>query len=188
MLNDIEITRRVEEDDMIEDFVPQQEETGVVSYGLSSFGYDLRVGHRFKIFHDVGSVTVDPKHFNEGSFVEKTVENVVTIPPNSFMLGYAMERIKMPPDLMGLCVGKSTYARCGLIVNMTPVEPTWEGYLTLEVSNTTPLPAKIYAGEGLAQIIFFQGTIPHTTYDNKHGKYQNQAQSPTLPKVIQGVE
>jgi len=158
----------------IEPFIRQQVEEDVVSYGLGSYGYDIRIGNKFNVFTDVGSHSVDPKDFNDDAFVEKEVEESVEIPPNSFVLGHAVERIKMPDNVMGVCLGKSTYARCGVIVNMTPVEPGWEGHLTIEISNTTPLPARVYANEGIAQILFFEGRKPQLTYDDKEGKYQHQ--------------
>jgi len=158
----------------ISPFVDDQQEDSVISYGLGSFGYDIRIGNTFEVFTDVSSSPVDPKDFDEESFVEKEVEDHIKIPPNSFVLGHAVERIGMPNDLMGVCLGKSTYARCGIIVNMTPVEPGWKGHLTIEISNTTPLPAKVYANEGIAQILFFEGDEPDMTYDDKSGKYQGQ--------------
>ncbi|MBS3789260.1 dCTP deaminase [Candidatus Bipolaricaulota bacterium] len=158
----------------IEPFVDAQVEDGVISYGLGSFGYDIRIGNTFEVFTDVSSSPVDPKNFDDNSFVGKKVDDYIQIPPNSFVLGHAVERITMPKDLMGICLGKSTYARCGIIVNMTPVEPGWEGHLTIEISNTTPLPAKVYANEGIAQILFFEGDEPELTYADKSGKYQGQ--------------
>jgi len=146
---------------------------GKVSYGLGSFGYDIRIDKEFRIFTDVHSTEIDPKNFNEEAFV-KVERETCLIPPNSFLLGKSLEKFDMPDDLFGLVVGKSTYARCGIIVNMTPIEPGWKGYLTIEVSNTTPLPAKIYAGEGIAQVVFFRGNRPNITYDDRKGKYQNQ--------------
>jgi dCTP deaminase len=155
---------------------------GVVSYGLSSYGYDLRVADEFKIFTNVNSSIVDPKHFDEKSFV--TVRSdVAIVPPNSFALARSVEYFKIPRDVLTICVGKSTYARCGIIVNVTPFEPEWEGTVTLEISNTTPLPAKIYANEGLAQVLFFQGDEPcEVSYADKKGKYLKQ-RGVTLPRI-----
>ena len=153
-----------------------------VSYGLSSFGYDARVSNEFKIFTDVNSETVDPKNFKNNSFVTKKSEECI-IPPNSFVLASTVEYFKIPKDVLVICLGKSTYARCGIIVNVTPLEPGWEGHVTLEFSNTTPLPAKIYANEGAAQFIFLQGNeTPKVTYSQRKGKYMGQ-KGVTLPKV-----
>lgn len=159
---------------MIEPFEAEQVREGVVSYGLSSYGYDIRVADEFKVFTDVHSVVVDPKAFDERSFVDIRGDHC-TIPPNSFALARTQEYFRVPRDVLVVCVGKSTYARCGIIVNVTPLEPEWCGHLTLEISNTTPLPAKIYAREGIAQLLFFQGDEePETTYAMKRGKYQGQ--------------
>lgn len=147
---------------------------GVISYGLSSYGYDIRVSNHFKIFTNVHNTVVDPKNFNEQSFVSIDTDECI-IPPNSFALARTVERFKIPRNVLVLCVGKSTYARCGIIVNVTPLEPEWEGYLTLEISNTTPLPAKIYANEGIAQLLFFESDEAcSVSYADKKGKYQNQ--------------
>lgn len=173
ILNDSQIERRVEMDNLISPFHYQVGD-GKISYGLGHFGYDIRVAKDFHIFTDVSAGAVDPKDFSKDSFVQKEVEDYVVIPPNSFALGYAVEKISMPNDLMGLCVGKSTYARCGIIVNMTPVEPGWKGHLTIEISNTSPKPAKVYAMEGIAQVVFFSGKEPTMTYADKSGKYQGQ--------------
>lgn len=168
--------------DMINPFTEKQVREGVVSYGLSSYGYDLRVADEFKIFTNVNSVFVDPKKFDERSFVP-IQSDVCIVPPNSFALARSIEYFKIPRDILTICVGKSTYARCGIIVNVTPFEPEWEGFVTLEISNTTPLPAKVYANEGLCQILFFQGDEPcETSYKDKKGKYQNQ-QGIVLPKL-----
>jgi len=169
---------------MIDPFSEKQVNNGVISYGLSSYGYDLRVADEFKIFTNVnGAPVVDPKNFTEESFVTKHGDFAI-IPPNSFALARSVEYFKIPRDVLTICVGKSTYARCGLIVNVTPFEPEWEGFVTLEISNTTPLPAKIYANEGLCQIIFFQGDEPcETSYKDRKGKYQAQ-KGIVLPKVI----
>jgi len=168
--------------EMIKPFVPEQKRGNSISYGLSSFGYDARVSDEFKIFTNVNSETVDPKNFKTSSFVSKKTNECV-IPPNSFVLASTIEYFKIPKDVLVICLGKSTYARCGIIVNVTPLEPGWEGNVTLEFSNTTPLPAKIYANEGAAQFIFLKGNeIPHTTYSDRKGKYMNQA-GVTLPKI-----
>ena len=167
---------------MINPFVEKQQSNNNVSFGLSSFGYDARVSDEFKIFTDVESVIVDPKNFNNNSFVSRK-GNECIIPPNSFVLASTVEYFKIPKDILVICLGKSTYARCGIIVNVTPLEPGWEGHVTLEFSNTTPLPAKIYANEGAAQFIFLKGNeIPETTYNQRNGKYMNQ-KGVTLPKV-----
>jgi dCTP deaminase len=166
---------------MIEPFVDGQVRDGKISYGLSSFGYDIRVGDEYKVFTDVYSVVVDPKNFDPRSFVDMKADHCI-IPPHSFALAATMEYFRIPADTLVICVGKSTYARCGIIVNVTPLEPEWRGYLTLEISNTTPLPAKIYSGEGLAQLLFFQGSeVPEVTYAMRQGKYQEQ-KGVTLPK------
>jgi dCTP deaminase len=168
---------------MIRPFSEKQVAQGVVSYGLSSCGYDLRVADEFKIFTNVNNSIVDPKRFDERSFVVVRGPSVI-IPPNSFALGRSVERFKIPRDVLALCVGKSTYARCGIIVNVTPFEPEWEGVATLEISNSTPLPAKIYAGEGLCQVLFLQSDQPcATSYADRRGRYQNQ-EGIVLPKVI----
>jgi dCTP deaminase len=167
---------------MIRPFEPAQVKEGVVSYGLSSYGYDIRVAEEFKIFTNVFTSVVDPKHFDDRSFVELK-GSVCTIPPNSFALARTVEYFCIPRDVLTLCVGKSTYARCGIIVNVTPFEPEWEGYATLEISNTTPLPARIYANEGIAQVIFFQAAeVCRVSYADKKGKYQRQM-GITLPQV-----
>jgi len=167
---------------MIKPFVSEQKSSQNISYGLSSFGYDARVSNEFKIFTDVDSVIVDPKNFNTNSFVSRK-GNECIIPPNSFALASTIEYFKIPKDVLVICLGKSTYARCGIIVNVTPLEPGWEGHVTLEFSNTTPLPAKIYANEGAAQFIFLKGSEePETTYAQRKGKYMRQS-GVTLPKV-----
>ena len=176
------ITRMALEHKMIEPFVDGQVRAGSISYGLSSYGYDLRVSSEFKIFTNINSMVVDPKHFDERSFVAFDGE-VCVIPPNSFALARSVEYFRIPRNIITLCVGKSTYARCGIIVNVTPFEPEWEGFVTLEISNTTPLPAKIYANEGLCQIIFFESDeICETSYSDRKGKYQKQT-GIVLPKV-----
>ena len=167
---------------MIEPFIDHQVREGVISYGVSSYGYDVRVADEFKIFTNVYSTMVDPKSFDSNSMVDFKGE-VCIIPPNSFALARTVEYFRIPRGVMTICVGKSTYARCGIIVNVTPFEPEWEGFVTLEISNTTPLPAKIYANEGLAQVIFLEGDEPcEISYADKKGKYQHQ-QRILLPKV-----
>ena len=167
---------------MIEPFTEKQVREGVVSYGLSSYGYDLRVSDEFKIFTNVNSAVIDPKHFDERSFVTVQADSVI-IPPNSFALAKSIEYFRIPRDVLTICVGKSTYARCGIIVNVTPFEPEWEGFVTLEISNTTPLPARVYANEGLCQILFFQSDEAcETSYGDRKGKYQKQ-QGIVLPKL-----
>jgi dCTP deaminase len=167
---------------MIEPFEDRQVRDGVVSYGLSSYGYDIRVANEFKVFTNINSTVVDPKNFDARSFVDVQAD-VCIIPPNSFALAKTVEYFRIPRDVLTVCVGKSTYARCGLIVNVTPFEPEWEGFVTLEISNTTPLPAKVYANEGIAQVLFFQSDEPcEVSYADKAGKYQKQ-QGLTLPKL-----
>jgi dCTP deaminase len=167
---------------MIEPFESGQVRDGVISYGLSSYGYDIRVAPEFKVFTNVHNVVVDPKRFDDRSFVD-IHEMECIIPPNSFALARTEEYFRIPRDVLVICLGKSTYARCGIIVNVTPLEPTWEGYLTLEISNTTPLPAKIYAGEGIAQLLFFEGDEePEIAYADRKGKYMKQV-GVTLPKM-----
>ena len=167
---------------MIDPFVENQVKKNVLSYGLSSYGYDARVSSSFKVFTNVNSATVDPKDFSESSFVDRDVDYCI-IPPNSFALAKTVEHFKIPRETLVICVGKSTYARCGIIVNVTPLEPGWEGHVTLEFSNTTPLPAKIYANEGVAQFIFIKGNEkPEVTYAKRKGKYMKQ-KGVTLPKV-----
>lgn len=171
-----------EEHQMIQPFEAAQVRKESVSYGLSSYGYDIRVAPEFKVFTNVHNLVVDPKNFDDRSFVDVKDRECI-IPPNSFALARTVERFRIPRDVLVLCVGKSTYARCGIIVNVTPLEPTWEGYLTLEISNTTPLPARIYGGEGIAQLVFFQGDEPpEVAYADRQGKYQGQA-GVTLPKL-----
>ncbi len=166
---------------MIEPFEERQIRKGVISYGLSSFGYDIRVADEFKIFTNINSTIVDPKAFDTRSFVDFKGD-VCIIPPNSFALGRSVEYFRIPRNIMTICLGKSTYARCGIITNVTPFEPEWEGYVTIEISNTTPLPAKIYANEGIAQVLFFEGEPPLISYADKRGKYQAQV-GITLPKI-----
>ena len=167
---------------MINPFNEKQVREGVISFGLSSYGYDLRVADEFKIFTNVNSAIIDPKRFDERSFVSIN-SDCVLIPPNSFALARSVEYFKIPRDVLTICVGKSTYARCGIIVNVTPFEPQWEGFVTLEISNTTPLPAKVYANEGLCQILFFQSDEPcEVSYADRAGKYMGQ-KGVTLPKL-----
>lgn len=167
---------------MITPFVDHQERDGVISYGLSSYGYDMRVADEYRIFTNLKSVVVDPKAIRPESMVEHKGETCI-IPPNSFCLARSVEYFHLPDNVTGLCVGKSTYARCGIVVNITPLEAGWEGHLTLEISNTTPLPAKIYSFEGIAQILFFEGDEPClVTYAQRHGKYQKQ-RGITLPRL-----
>lgn len=167
---------------MIEPFVDGQVREGVISYGLSSYGYDIRVTDEFKIFTNVHSAVVDPKHFDPKSFVDFKGD-VCVIPPNSFVLARTVEYFRIPRTVLTVCLGKSTYARCGLIVNVTPFEPQWEGFVTLEISNTTPLPARVYANEGIAQVLFFESDEEcETSYADRKGKYQAQ-QSIVLPRI-----
>ena len=176
------IRRMALEHGMIRPFNDKQVREGVISYGLSSYGYDARVADEFKIFTNINHTIVDPKDFDPRSFVDFKGDECI-IPPNSFALARTVERFKIPRDVITVCLGKSTYARCGIIVNVTPLEPEWEGIVTLEVSNTTPLPARIYANEGIAQFLFFQGDEPcETSYADKKGKYQSQ-QGLTLPRL-----
>ncbi len=176
------IRKMSQEHDMINPFSEKQVCEGVISYGLSSYGYDLRVADEFKIFTNVNNALVDPKRFDEKSFV--TVQtDICIVPPNSFALARSVEYFKIPRSVLTICVGKSTYARCGIIVNVTPFEPEWEGFVTLEISNTTPLPARIYANEGLCQILFFESDeICETSYADRKGKYQAQ-KGIVLPKL-----
>lgn len=174
LLNDKRIKELVQKENLIDPFIPTQIEEEVISYGLGSYGYDIRIGNRFFEFSYGDSGKVDPKSFDDTTVKKKETEESILVPPNSFALGYSQEALSMPSDVMGICVGKSTYARSGIIVNITPVEPGWRGHLTIEISNTTPLPAEIYSGEGIAQILFFQSEKPETTYADRSGKYQNQ--------------
>lgn len=170
------------EQEMIKPFIENQQRGENISFGLSSYGYDARVSNEFKIFTNVHSSVVDPKNFSQESFVTKK-EDVCIIPPNSFVLASTVEYFKIPRDVLVICLGKSTYARCGIIVNVTPLEPEWEGHVTLEFSNTTPLPAKIYANEGACQFIFLKGDqSPEVSYADRKGKYMKQL-GVTLPKV-----
>jgi len=168
---------------MIEPFVAEQVKEGVISYGLSSYGYDIRVADEFKVFTNVNATIVDPKHFDPQSLVDFQGESCL-IPPNSFALARSVEYLRIPREVMAICLGKSTLARCGIIVNTTPLEPQWEGYITIEISNTSPLPAKIYANEGIAQVIFLSSAEEcETSYAERRGKYQRQDKGPVLPRV-----
>ena len=176
------IKHMAQEHGMIEPFLEDQVRQGVVSYGLSSYGYDIRIADEFKVFTNVYSAIVDPKNFDPRSFVDIQTD-VCVIPANSFALARTVEYFRIPRNVLALCIGKSTYARCGIIINLTPFEPGWEGYVTIEISNTTPLPAKIYANEGIAQVLFFQGDEePMIAYNDRAGKYQGQI-GVTLPKI-----
>ena len=182
VLSDKWIKEMVRTNNMISPFENKQVRGSKISYGLSSFGYDARVSNEFKIFTNVNSEIIDPKNFKQNNFISKNGEECI-IPPNSFVLSSTVEYFKIPNDVMVICLGKSTYARCGIIVNVTPLEPSWEGYVTLEFSNTTPLPAKIYANEGVAQFIFLKGNEkPDITYADRNGKYMKQS-GVTLPKI-----
>jgi dCTP deaminase len=182
VLTDKNIRKLAIEEGMISPFEDKQVREGKISYGLSSYGYDARVSEEFKIFTNVNSEIVDPKNFKSTNFVTKNGTECI-IPPNSFALARTVEKFKIPKDILVICLGKSTYARCGIIVNVTPLEPGWEGYVTLEFSNTTPLPAKIYANEGVAQFIFLKGKeTPEVTYADRKGKYMGQT-GVTLPKI-----
>lgn len=167
---------------MIEPFNENQVREGVISYGVGSYGFDMRIADEFKIFTNINNTIVDPKNFDPKSFVEFRGDTCI-IPPNSFVLGYSVEYFKIPREVLVICLGKSTYARCGLVVNVTPLEPEWEGHVTIEVSNTTPLPARIYANEGIAQLIFLGGSeLCQISYADKAGKYQAQ-KGITLPRM-----
>jgi len=176
------IRQQAVEKGMIKPFEERQVRAGVISYGLSSYGYDLRIADEFKIFTNINNTLVDPKAFDPRSFVDYQGP-VCIVPPNSFALGRSVEYFKIPRNVLTICVGKSTYARCGIITNVTPFEPEWEGFVTLEISNTTPLPAKIYANEGIAQVLFFESDEAcQTSYADRQGKYQGQ-QGIVLPTV-----
>ncbi|HXY38608.1 MAG TPA: dCTP deaminase [Vicinamibacteria bacterium] len=176
------IRRMAQEHGMIEPFCEKQVREGVISYGLSSYGYDVRIADEFKIFTNINHTIVDPKDFDPRSFVDVKGAQCI-VPPNSFALARSVEYFRIPRDVIVVCLGKSSYARCGIIVNVTPLEPEWEGIVTLEVSNTTPLPARIYAGEGIAQMLFFQGDEEcETSYADRRGKYQAQ-RGVTLPRL-----
>ena len=182
VLSDKWIRKMASEHKMISPFEDKQIRGSKISFGLSSFGYDARVSNEFKIFTNVNSEVVDPKNFKASNFITKNVSECI-IPPNSFVLASTVEYFKIPKDVLVVCLGKSTYARCGIIVNVTPLEPGWEGHVTLEFSNTTPLPAKVYANEGVAQFIFLKGNeTPEVTYSDRNGKYMGQT-GVTLPKL-----
>ena len=176
------IRRMAQERAMIEPYVDAQQRDGVISYGLSSYGYDARVADEFRVFTNVDSAVVDPKNFNPDSFVDRKGP-VAIIPPNSFALAHTIEYFRIPRDILVVCLGKSTYARCGIIVNVTPLEPEWEGQVTIEISNTTPLPARVYANEGICQFLFLQGSEPcETSYADRAGKYMRQ-RGTSLPRM-----
>jgi dCTP deaminase len=185
--SDAWICRMAKQERMIDPFAPTQirradGDRSIISYGLSSYGYDLRVSNEFKVFTNVFNTVVDPKAFDERSFVHLETD-ICIVPPNSFALARSVEYFRIPRDVITICVGKSTYARCGIIVNVTPFEPEWEGHVTLEISNTTPLPARIYANEGLAQVLFIGGDeVCETSYADRSGKYMRQ-QGITIPRI-----
>jgi len=180
--SDIWIERMARSYHMIEPFETGLVREGVISFGLSSYGYDIRVADEFKIFTNVNTTVVDPKHFDQNSFVEFQGQ-ICTIPPNSFALARSIEYMRMPRNVTGIVLGKSTYARCGIVTNFTPLEAGWEGHITIEISNTTPLPARIYANEGIAQVLFFASDeICRVSYADRKGKYQGQT-GITLPKL-----
>lgn len=182
IMPDTWIRERAQKDGMIEPFVDAQKREGTISFGVSSYGYDARVSDEFRIFTNVDNAIVDPKSFSDSSFVERQTD-VCIIPPNSFALARTVEYFRIPRDVLVICLGKSTYARCGIIVNVTPLEPEWEGHVTLEFSNTTPLPAKIYANEGACQFLFLQGAGPcEVSYADRAGKYMGQT-GVTLPRL-----
>jgi dCTP deaminase len=176
------IRRMATERQMIQPFEQSQVRQGVISYGLSSYGYDIRVADEFKVFTNINNTVIDPKAFDPRSFVDIKA-SICIVPPNSFALARTVEYFRIPRNVLTVCLGKSTYARCGIIVNVTPFEPEWEGTATLEISNTTPLPAKIYANEGIAQVLFFESDeVCETSYADKAGKYLKQLEV-TLPRI-----
>lgn len=182
LLADHQIRTLARDEGMITPFEEKQNKNGVISYGLSSYGYDARCSDDFKIFTNVDNALVDPKNFSQASFVDRR-SDICVIPPNSFVLTHTVEYFRIPEDVLVICLGKSTYARCGLIVNVTPLEPGWEGHVTLEISNTTPLPARVYAHEGVAQFLFFKGSKPcEISYADRQGKYMGQ-RGVTLPRL-----
>ena len=182
IMSDNWIKKKALEEGMIEPFIDVQKKDGTISFGLSSYGYDARVSEEFKVFTNVDSAIVDPKNFSDKGFVDRP-GNECVIPPNSFALARTVEYFRIPRDVLVICLGKSTYARCGIIVNVTPLEPEWEGHVTLEFSNTTPLPAKIYANEGACQFLFYKGEAPpKVSYKDRQGKYMKQT-GVTLPKL-----
>ena len=171
---------------MIDPFVDRQEGEGKISFGLSSYGYDIRLADEYKIFTNVFGAIVDPKNFDPKSFVDYKGPDCI-VPPNSFALARSVERFKIPRNVLAICLGKSTFARCGIIVNVTPLEPTWEGYLTIEISNTTPLPAKVYSGEGIAQLLFLESDeVCETSYADRKGKYQSQT-GVVVPRILSKI-
>lgn len=183
LLADHQIREKALQENMIEPFLEKQTGDGVISYGLSSYGYDARLAPEFKIFTNVNNDIVDPKNFSESGFVEREGDHCI-IPPNSFVLGRTVEYFKIPRNVLVICLGKSTYARCGIIVNVTPLEPDWEGHVTLEFSNTTPLPAIIYANEGVCQFLFLESSEAcETSYADRKGKYMKQ-KGVTLPRIL----
>lgn len=183
MKSDTWIREKAKNSGMIEPFCENQIGKNVVSYGLSSYGYDIRVSDEFKIFTNINSTVVDPKNFDQANVVDFKGE-VAIVPPNSFALARTVEYFRIPRNVLAICLGKSTYARCGIIVNVTPFEPEFEGHITIEISNTTPLPAKIYANEGIAQVLFLEGDeVCETSYKDKNGKYQSQT-GITLPRIL----
>jgi dCTP deaminase len=176
------IRESAQKNKMIEPFVEAQKREGMISYGLSSYGYDARLSDEFRIFTNVDNALIDPKNFSNESFVERKADTCI-IPPNSFALARTVEYFRIPRDILVICLGKSTYARCGLIVNVTPLEPEWEGHVTLEISNTTPLPARVYANEGICQFLFLKGDGPcEISYADRKGKYMGQT-GVTLPRI-----
>lgn len=182
LLSDQEIKKYVKKFRMIEPFKDSQVRKGVISFGLSSYGYDFRLADEFKIFTNVYNTIVDPKHFDPKSFVNYKGK-VCLVPPNSFVLARSLEYFRIPRDVLGICLGKSTYARCGIVVNVTPLEPGWEGFVTIEISNTSPLPAKVYADEGICQVVFVCGRKECLiSYSDRKGKYHKQRKL-TLPKI-----
>ena len=182
VMPDTWIRKQAKENKMIEPFVEDLNHDGVISYGVSSYGYDARVADEFKVFTNTNNALIDPKNFSDETFVDKKGEYCI-IPPNSFVLARTVEYFRIPRDVLVICVGKSTYARCGIIVNVTPLEPEWEGHVTLEFSNTTPLPAKIYANEGACQFLFLKGdSVCETSYADRKGKYMNQT-GVVLPRI-----
>lgn len=183
ILSDREIAERVRSQRMIEPFVDHQVVVGVVSYGLSSYGYDFRVADEFKVFQGTDEGSIDPKHLDDGAFADVVTDDICIIPPNSFALARSLEVFRIPRDILALCAGKSTYARCGVLLNVTPLEPEWEGHITLAISNTSPLPARIYANEGVGQIIFLRASeVCRVSYADREGRYQRQ-QGIVLPRV-----
>jgi len=185
VLSDTEIIERVEAMGMIDPFVDHQVSEGVISYGLSSYGYDFRVADEFKIFSNINYALVDPKNFDDDAFVDVRSDDFIIIPPNSFALARTVEYFRIPRDIITICLGKSTFARCGLILNVTPFEPGWEGHATLEISNTTPLPAKVYANEGIGQVVFLRGSREcRVSYKDRRGKYDKQ-HGIVLPRIVQ---